>query len=381
MVDLMWRKCCKSSEGGRRKKGQPNVCLVGRNGSGCGGRVPVSAPVGLFLCCVFCLVCRCLLRADQPSSPQWRSPQWSRPPCCARSLSEVVLRNLERYIDSNDMKLLETKRHMRAPPISSPKKREDKIKSLREEYERRAHEEGSDEEARAESGTDADTESGADTESESEAETESEEESKLKAKEESKIRAEEESKIEAELQHENPLTEELTEQQFDRMVGKLRGYIETKDMYALWNYVHTNGKKKYLSLKEELWKDCENMCIKYNIPEEFTIKEWRKAYLHLKDELLKKERDDYMDLKVFIDAGLNLRWEFIAFIINKYESWDVFIDTAMDNWKKSLSKIFEKYVEDAQEKEIERNPKTGAKVSSISKYNEETEIMVSEILL
>ncbi|KMZ81657.1 hypothetical protein PVIIG_05024 [Plasmodium vivax India VII] len=165
------------------------------------------------------------------------------------------------------------------------------------------------------------------------------------------------------------------------MVGKLRGYIETKDMYALWNYVHTNGKKKYLSLKEELWKDCENMCIKYNIPEEFTIKEWRKAYLHLKDELLKKERDDYMDLKVFIDAGLNLRWEFIAFIINKYESWDVFIDTAMDNWKKSLSKIFEKYVEDAQEKEIERNPKTGAKVSSISKYNEETEIMVSEILL
>ncbi|GAB65378.1 phist protein [Plasmodium cynomolgi strain B] len=370
MVDLMWKKCSKSSEEERRKKGQLKLCISGGSGNGCGGSVSISAstPVGFFFCCVFCLVCQFLLTGDCPGhNPQWTSPQWSSPkwkssPCCSRSLSEVVLRSLEKYIDLNDIKLLETKRHLRAPPISGTPKKEEKIKSLRKEHERSTNEEGNDVWGIASSDAGVEVYAGV------EAYVEVEEE-------------DDENKIDSELPYEDLLGEELTEQQFDKMVGKLRGYIDIKDMNALWNYVHTNGKKKYFSLKEELWKDCENMSIKYNIPEEFTIKEWRKAYLHLKDELLKKERDDYMDLKVFIDAGFNVRWEYIAFIIDKYESWDAFIDTARDNWKKSLSKSFEKYVEDAQEKEIEKNPKTGAKVSCINKYNEENKIMVSEILL
>ncbi|EUD64947.1 hypothetical protein C922_04679 [Plasmodium inui San Antonio 1] len=341
MADVMWKKGSKSSEEERRKKGQLNLCISGRIGSGCGGRASVSA--------------RWLMTADGPRynpewrPTQWKCSQWKSSACCPRNLSEVILRSLEEYIDSNDMKLLERKRHLRAPPISSTPKKEEEMISPRKENEKSINGEGRD--IGSIESSDAETEE------------------------------EDEDNIESELQYENKQGEELTEQQFHRMVGKLRGYIDLEDMYALWNYVHTNGKKKYLSLKEELLKDCKNMSARYNIPEEFTVKVWREAYLHFKDEFLKKEREDYMDLKVFIDAGCNVRWEYIAFIIDKYESWDVLMDTAIHDWKKSLSRSFEKYVEDAQEKEIEKNPKTGAKVSCINKYNEENKIMLSGIFL
>lgn len=233
---------------------------------------------------------------------------------------------------------------MRAPPIKGTPKKEEKIEILRKEHERSTNDEDSDIQ---------DIESS---------------DPEVKGKEESQKNKDKE------LKNEKIIGKELTEEEFDEMVGNLRGYIDISDMYALWDYVHRNGKKKYLSLKEELWNDCENMSIRYNIPEDFTMKEWKKAYVQLKDSFRKKEKDDYVDLKVFID-GLNLRWEFIAFIIQKYESWDVFVDAAADNWKNSLSKSFEKYVEDAQEKEIEKNPKTGAKVPCINEYNGENKIM------
>ncbi|KJP86203.1 hypothetical protein AK88_04174 [Plasmodium fragile] len=347
MVDMMWAKCSESSDNERRKKGQVHLCISGGVGSRCGSKFSVSAP---YLLTQDCAGHNRACSSPVCNSPAWTSPEWRPTPRSSRNLSEVVLRQLEKYIDSSNIKLLEKKKPVKTPPISCTPETEDKIESLRKEHEKSISEEGTD--------------------------IVEIEISDNKEKVEEKDKSDTQSQV----QHENVLEKELTQEEFDTMVGILRGYIEVRDMYALWNYVKKSGREEYLKLKEELWKDCENMSLTYNIPEELTMKEWKKAYQDLKDKFRTKVKDDYADLKVFIDEGCNLRWEYIAFIIQKYESWEDFVDTAKESWKKSLSEIFEKYVEDAQEKKIEKTPKTGTKVHCDNKYNEENKIMVSEIL-
>ncbi|SBT01065.1 Plasmodium exported protein (PHIST), unknown function, partial [Plasmodium malariae] len=174
--------------------------------------------------------------------------------------------------------------------------------------------------------------------------------------------------------------EELTEEEFNKRIINLRGYIDHNEMFVLWNYVYNKGKKKYLNLKEELWKICEKLLMQYDISEDYIMREWKKLNTYLKDELMKKQRDDFMELKMFIDSNDNLRWEYVAFIIDKNQSWDVIKHMTKDKLQNKLVESFEKYADQAQEREIEKTPKTGARSGSANNNNDEREILVSNVL-
>ncbi|GAW79870.1 Phist protein [Plasmodium gonderi] len=281
------------------------------------------------LCFVFCLSHQCLHTNDSEK----QKPKWEKNPNILRMLSEISLDRLEKFVDLNDIKLLEANRHLYFLPISSTIIKEEEMKF----FEKKCEKSGKNENI---SCTKEDSSDICDNYNRSRR---------------GNIDSEYEgSQIEREIIYETRFYKELTEEEFENVVNGLGVYVDVKDMNVLWNYVNANRKKKYLNLKEEMWKECEFLSRKYNIPEECTMKAWRKAHLHLKDDLIKKERDDYLDLKTFIDAGTIPRCKYISFLIDKYESWNDLLDMATDSWKSSISSSFDKYlVQDRLEKEID----------------------------
>ncbi|SBT32598.1 phist protein [Plasmodium ovale wallikeri] len=286
----------------------------------------------------------------------------------SRKLSEVILRNLEKYIHLNDQKLLGMERHLRGPHVLDDKEVEEKIKSLREKYKKSEQSEQNENDKSDKSDKNGNRSENVNNDGVACSSGEETVGSSLNG-------------IESELCYDITSCEELTDEEFNERISNLRGYIDMEEILLLWNYVYKNGKRKYMDLKEELWKICEDLSILYNVPEECTMKEWRKAYLYMKDELMKKERDDFIELKIFTEAEFNSRWEYIAFIIDKKQSWTVMQELMKDNWKNNLSKSFEKCIEEIQEKEMDKNIKTGIKVDYEIGCNDKNNILVEDALL
>ncbi|SBS81353.1 phist protein [Plasmodium ovale curtisi] len=280
----------------------------------------------------------------------------------SRKLSEVILRNLENYIHLNDQKLLGMERYLREPHILDDKEVEEKIKSLREQYKKSEKIEQNENDKNGNHSENVNNDGVAYSFGEEKVESTC-------------------NGIESELCYDVTSCEELTDEEFNERISNLRGYIDMEEILLLWNYVYKNGKRKYMDLKEELWKICEDLSIQHNVPEDCTMKEWMKAYLYMKDELMKKERDDFSELKIFIEAEFNLRWEYISFIIDKKQSWTVIQELMKDNWKNNLSKSFKKCVEEIQEKEMDKNIKTGIKVDHEIGCNGKNNILMEDALL
>ncbi|KAI4841515.1 uncharacterized protein MKS88_000053 [Plasmodium brasilianum] len=283
-----------------------------------------------------------------------------------RNLSELILKKLEQFIEFNDQRLLEVTRDMRVPKTSGTVDEDEKTKFMMRQYER---------------GNISYCNNCGNCNNCSNSRNSKNVDNSCEDKDNKRIDEEEkQDSIESELLYDWQNFEELTEEEFNKRIINLRGYIDHNEMFVLWNYVYNKGKKKYLNLKEELWKICEKLLMQYDISEDYIMREWKKLNTYLKDELMKKQRDDFMELKMFIDSNDNLRWEYVAFIIDKNQSWDVIKHMTKDKLQNKLVESFEKYADQAQEREIEKTPKTGARSGSANNNNDEREILVSNVL-
>ncbi|SOV14842.1 Plasmodium exported protein (PHISTc), unknown function [Plasmodium sp. gorilla clade G2] len=234
----------------------------------------------------------------------------------SRILTEVILKNLEKYIEENDGNCVEERcYYLKEPKENNPEECEEKKKCLREEFEKYEPYQNPKEEAK-ELGVD-------------------DEENKNNVR---------------------PF-EVLTEEEFNKRINILRGSIFLYEVYGLWNYLNQREKRKYTTIKEELWKVCEDLSVKYNVPQECTMKEWKKVRKYMKEELLKKKEEDEKDFQYFVDDNIYTRWEYIAFITDKKESWKVFRHMIKEKWKDMLLKNFEKYMEEIFDKKMEKHRK------------------------
>ncbi|SBT58508.1 Plasmodium exported protein (PHIST), unknown function [Plasmodium ovale wallikeri] len=97
--------------------------------------------------------------------------------------------------------------------------------------------------------------------------------------------------------------------------------IDHNHMYIIYNYFHNLERKKYFVFRDDLWKICEDIAEKYNIPNEIKIKEWDAFTTYILSDLLQKDRKDYNDLYDIMKSGVCCRSKFIEFIDDKRFTW------------------------------------------------------------
>ncbi|ETW30677.1 hypothetical protein PFHG_02615 [Plasmodium falciparum HB3] len=233
-----------------------------------------------------------------------------------RVLTEVILKNLEKYIEENYGNCVEERcYYLKEPKVNNPYECEEKKKCLREEFEKCEPCQNPKEEEK-ELGVD-----------------------------------------EGENKNNIRPFEVLTEEEFNKRINILRGGIFLYEVYGLWNYLNQREKRKYTTIKQELWKVCEDLSVKYNVPHECTMKEWKKVRKYMKEEFLKKKEEDEKDFQYFVEDNIYTRWEYIAFITDKKESWKVFRHMIKEKWKDMLLENFEKYMEEMFDKKMEKHRK------------------------
>ncbi|EUD64950.1 hypothetical protein C922_04682 [Plasmodium inui San Antonio 1] len=98
-------------------------------------------------------------------------------------------------------------------------------------------------------------------------------------------------------------TQELSETEFIEKISTLGEYVDSEEMSSIFYYVHTNERKKYFAMQENVITHWENLSHNYNVKEEFKKEQMRSLYEETTNFFLFKERQFLKSFSTFVRFG------------------------------------------------------------------------------
>ncbi|SBT73296.1 Plasmodium exported protein (PHIST), unknown function [Plasmodium ovale] len=127
-----------------------------------------------------------------------------------------------------------------------------------------------------------------------------------------------------------------TELDLDIHLANLKGLVDVKNMFIIWNKAHNIERKKYIDMYDSLYNLCEQLQQKYRVPNEIKQKEWNIISAYLMNELLEKDHKDSIDFQELVKKGPCNRINFKEYIESKRNSRTFLTSMMMDSWKDIL---------------------------------------------
>ncbi|SBS91512.1 phist protein [Plasmodium ovale curtisi] len=127
-----------------------------------------------------------------------------------------------------------------------------------------------------------------------------------------------------------------TELDLDIHLANLKGLVDVKNMFIIWNKAHNIERKKYVDMYDSLYNMCEQLQQEYRVPDEIKQKEWNIISTYLMNELLEKDHKDSIDFQELVKKGPCNRINFKEYIESKRNSWTLLTSMMMDSWKDIL---------------------------------------------
>ncbi|SBT76212.1 Plasmodium exported protein (PHIST), unknown function [Plasmodium ovale] len=138
---------------------------------------------------------------------------------------------------------------------------------------------------------------------------------------------------------------EISDYELNEKINNLKGPVDSKTMYLVWDYVSNHEKKKYVLMQEEMLNYCKLLAKHYNIPDKLEKEKWQYVNNKMTKALLKKERFDLKNIKEFAKEELCARWEFQRYINLKRRSWNELREHTKEKWANQLNNWFKTYRE------------------------------------
>ncbi|KJP86205.1 hypothetical protein AK88_04176 [Plasmodium fragile] len=147
--------------------------------------------------------------------------------------------------------------------------------------------------------------------------------------------------------------QELSEREFWDKISNLGDYVDPEEMSSIFYYVHTNERKKYLNMQENVITHWENMCYNYNVDEDFKKEQMKNLYEKTTNFFLFKEKHFLKSFSAFVRYGRCRTKKFTDGLISYKHLWkeyrrmvNNFCSAKMDEvlrayWKKNQSKACE----------------------------------------
>ncbi|ANQ07389.1 Uncharacterized protein PCOAH_00015460 [Plasmodium coatneyi] len=141
----------------------------------------------------------------------------------------------------------------------------------------------------------------------------------------------------------NNNSEEMTDEELNERIGKLKGPVDTGTMLYVWNYVYDHERKKYIRMVEDMREACRILADYYNVPWECEMKKYSYAHDKMIKMLLKRENFEIKNIKEFAtDEPICARWEFQRYLKLKQRSWADFTERMGRKWTNKLEHSFRK---------------------------------------
>ncbi|CAA9987057.1 Plasmodium exported protein, unknown function [Plasmodium knowlesi strain H] len=116
-------------------------------------------------------------------------------------------------------------------------------------------------------------------------------------------------------------THELSETEFIEKISNLGDYVDPEEMSSIFYYVHTNERKKYFLMQENVITHWENLCYNYNVKENFKEEQMRNLYEETTNFFLFKEKHFLKSFSTFVRLGRYSTKKFTDGLISYKRLW------------------------------------------------------------
>lgn len=123
-------------------------------------------------------------------------------------------------------------------------------------------------------------------------------------------------------------------------IKKNYGKMTMEELYVIYFYIHEIERKKYLNMECQLYLYCEKLANKYNIPDDYKIKIWKKAYNDVHGFYLNKEKGFYKKIRKIKNG--ESRNTLLTINILK-DTWKKFREMMNNMWSENISVKFANY--------------------------------------
>ncbi|KAI4838020.1 hypothetical protein MKS88_003442 [Plasmodium brasilianum] len=139
--------------------------------------------------------------------------------------------------------------------------------------------------------------------------------------------------------------EDVTDEELNEKINNLKGPVDPKTMYLVWNFVYDHEKKKYIRMQGDTLKYCKSLASDYKIPINYEKKTWKNINIKMTEAFLKKGHSDFKNIKTFAGEDLCARWEFQRYIYMKRKLWTEYREKIKEKCINKLNNTFKKYNE------------------------------------
>ncbi|SPJ11219.1 Plasmodium exported protein (PHISTc), unknown function [Plasmodium sp. DRC-Itaito] len=123
-------------------------------------------------------------------------------------------------------------------------------------------------------------------------------------------------------------------------IKKNYGKMTIEDIYIIYFYVHENERKKYMNMECQLYLYCEKLANIYNIPDDYMLEIWKKAYNDVHGFYLNKEKGFYKRIRKIKDGKSHNILLSINILKGK---WKKFREIMNNIWSENFSVKFKNY--------------------------------------
>ncbi|CAA9987639.1 Plasmodium exported protein, unknown function [Plasmodium knowlesi strain H] len=135
----------------------------------------------------------------------------------------------------------------------------------------------------------------------------------------------------------NDNSQEMTDEELNERIGKLKGPVDSATMLYVWHYVYDHERKKCTYMVEDMRRVCRVLAEYYNVPWEYEIEKYKYVLDKMTKMLLKREKFEIKNIKMFAtDEPICARWEFQRYLKLKQRSW---ADFTHHMWRKCTKKL------------------------------------------
>ncbi|GAB65376.1 phist protein [Plasmodium cynomolgi strain B] len=143
--------------------------------------------------------------------------------------------------------------------------------------------------------------------------------------------------------------QELSETEFIEKISNLGDYADPEEMSSIFYYVHTNERKKYFVMQENVITHWENLCHNYNVKEEFKNEQMRSLYEESTYFFLFKEKQFLKSFSKFVRFGRYNSRKFIDGLVSYKRLWKEYRRMVNNFCSAKLDEVLKAYWEENRE--------------------------------
>ncbi|KMZ87766.1 phist protein (Pf-fam-b) [Plasmodium vivax Brazil I] len=140
--------------------------------------------------------------------------------------------------------------------------------------------------------------------------------------------------------------QEMSETEFIEKISNLGDYVDPQEMSSIFYYVHTNERKKYFVMQENVITHWENLCHNYNVKEDFKKEQMRSLYEETTNFFLFKEKHFLKSFSKFVRFGRYNTKKFTEGLISYKHLWKEYRRMVNNFCSAKLDEVLKAYWEE-----------------------------------